>query len=273
MRFGVGGREGRARQEPAAINSAERALLLDPTLATAQLALAGVHELNWRRVAAENAYMKAFDLSPNDSEVAGTYSKFKRGTGEYPEAIRLGQISVRLDPNARNLWHQLGVTYLHARENDAGLRAIQNALALEPDNRQSMAELGMAYLAQGDIAAATDAFRAIDEASVVDSPVPVLFAWRAIRYERVGLQADAEKAFAKVEELVGANSSGNVSLATAYIAIHEYDKAYDELERAINGPEPLEIAASIELKVNRWGHPALEEPRFLELRSQLGFQD
>jgi TolB-like protein/Flp pilus assembly protein TadD len=272
INFGINGRAGRARQEPRAIESAERALLLDPTLATAQLALADLHALNWRRVAAENAYIKALELNPNDPEVLGTYSRFKRNTGEYPEAIRLSQIAVTLDPNAGWLWHQLGINYSFAGDNDAAFRAVQNALALEPDSMTSLSELTMFYLARGDTAAAKDTLRAVDEESL-EAPIRALWAWRAMRYERVGLQPAAERCFAKVEELVGASSTGNVSLATAYVAIHEYDKAYDELERAISGSEPLETAASIELKANRWDHPVLNEPRFVELRNKLGFQD
>ena len=271
-RFGVRGGAGRAAREQAAIDSAERALLLDPTLAIAQLALAGVHELNWRRVAAENAYKKAFELNPNDPDVARAFAQFRRAAGEYPEAIRLGMIAVRLDPNDKNLWHQLAVSYSHAGESNAAFRAIQNALALDPDSRGSRSELFMVYLTQGDIAAAKDTILAMNERPL-EAPIPSLWAWHAMRYERVGLPAGAEESFAKVAELVGADSTGNVSLATAYIAIHEYDKAYDELERAINGSEPLEINASIELKMNRWEHPALEEPRFVALRDKLGFQD
>jgi serine/threonine-protein kinase len=271
MRFGIGGAP-RATQEQRVIESAERALSLDPSLAKAQLALAGVHELNWRRVAAENAYRKAFELNPNDPEVASVFSMFKRSTGEYPEAIRLGLIAVRLDPNTRDLWHQLGVTYLHAKDSDAAFRALQNALALEPDSVPSTSELGRAYLAQGDLAAAAEAFRAVDK-ETIEIGMPVLMAWRAIDFQRVGLQEDAMRFFERVEDKVESDSTGSVALATAYIAIREYDKAYDELERAVNGTEPLAIAPAIELKINRWERPVLNEPRFVELRKRLGFQD
>jgi TolB-like protein len=269
MRFGLGRR---TEMEQGVIDNAETALSIDPDLVEARLALAAVHELNWQRVAADKAYREAFELNPNDPTVANAFAGFKRSAGEYPEAIRLGQIAVRLDPNTRNLWHQLGVTYLHAKDSDAAFRALQNALALEPDHPASTSELGRYYFAQGDLAAATEALLAIDGA-FDGSGVPVLFAWRALDYERVGLHADAERHFARVEELVGASSTGNLSLATAYIAIHEYDKAYDEIERAIDGEGSLETNAAIELKVNRWEHPVLNEPRFVELRDKLGFQD
>jgi adenylate cyclase len=272
IRFGFGGSAGRAQQEPAAVESAEKALSIDPTTVTARLALAGVHVLNWRQSAAENAFNEAFQLNPNDPTVASAYARFKRVAGENPEAIRLGEISVKLDPNSETLWHQLAVSYLHAKENDAAYRALQNALALGAESLGTYAELGMYYLSQGELAAATEAFRQAD-AGTMATALPSTNAWRAMGYERVGVPEDAQRFFDRVVELVGPNSTGSVSLATAYVAVHEYDKAYDELERAINRTEPLEINATFELKANRWDHPALNEPRFVELRSQLGFQD
>jgi TolB-like protein/Tfp pilus assembly protein PilF len=270
LRFGIGNR---ARLKPIAVEAAEKALWIDPTLAAAHLAIAGVHELDWQRVAAETAYQKALALSPNDPAVASAFARFKRMTGEFPEAIRLNQIAVRLDPNTRVHWQQLGVTYLHAGEVDAAIPALRNALALEPDNvGGANSELANAFLAKGDLAAATEALRDVDDGTF-NSSNPTANAWRAMAYERLNLPSDAERFARRAEELVGESPTGSVTLATAYVAIGEYDKAYGELERAADSPELVETNAIVELKANRWGHPVLNEPRFVEVLSRLGFQD
>jgi adenylate cyclase len=269
MRFGVGRT---AENEQLVIDMAEKALSMDPTMASAQLALAVIHELNWRRVDAEIAYESALELYPNNPEVAIMYGAFKRSAGEYPEAIRLCQIAVKLDPKFNVLWHQLGVTYLHARNYDAAYGALKNSLALAPDSLGSNLELGNLYLARGDLAAARKTLLTLYQVAL-NTSAPVIPAWLALSYERAGLQEEAERAFGRVEELVGDNPDGSASLAIAYVAVREYDKAYEELERAISGPTPLVITAAIELKINRWNHPALDEPRFVALRDKLGFQD
>jgi len=269
MRFGSGRTPER---EQLTIDLAEKALSIDPDLAGAQLALAAVHELNWRRADAESTYAKALKLYPNDPDVALSYAIFKRATGEYEEAIRLAQIAARLDPNTRNNWHQLAVIYMHAENNDAAYPAIQNSLALGPNSLGSNFELGWVYIARGDLVAARDQFREYNW-SAIQTAAPALLAWSAIGLERAGLQQEAEQVAADFLKRFPSDPTTSISRATVYVANHEYDLAYEELEKAVNGPVPLEINSTIEFKVNRWGHPVLEEPRFVALRDKLGFQD
>ena len=161
---------------------------------------------------------------------------------------------------------------MHAKNNDAAYTAIQNALALDPDSVASNFELGWVYIARGERAAAGDQFRAYNW-SVSQTVAPALLAWTAIGLERAGLNQDAETAVANYLERFPPDPTTSISRATVYVANHEYDRAYEELERAINGSVPLEINSTIEFKANRWGHPVLEEPRFVALRDKLGFQD
>jgi TolB-like protein/Tfp pilus assembly protein PilF len=261
-----------AEREQLAIQSAETALTLDPEVGLAYSALGIIHQLNWRRVAANEAYEKAIEVSPRDADILSSYATVKRNAGDYPAAIQFGRTATSLDPNNAGLWHQLGVTYLHARNNEAAFAALQNALALVPGLGPSIFELGNYHLARGEKVQAAQAFRTL-EASGSFRDVAFLRALVAIGFERAGLQSDAYRVFENVRALVGEDSTGNISLAIAYIAAHEYDKAYDELDRAIAGSVPLELSATVELKLNRWEHPVLNEPRFVELRNKLGFQD
>jgi TolB-like protein/Tfp pilus assembly protein PilF len=269
LRFGI---NRTAETEQLTIDLAERALAIEPALATAQLALAAVHELNWRREDAEQAYATALMLYPNDPVVALAYAIFKRSTGEYEEAVRLAQIAARLNPNTPNNWHQLGVTYLHANDTDAAFVALQNALALNPQGRASNVELGGLYPARGDLDAARSQFQEF-RWRAGRTAAPVLIAWSAIGLERAGLQQEAEEVAAGFLEQYPTGFDTGISRATVYVAAHRYDEAFDELERAIASEVPVELGAAVEFKVNRWNHPVLNEPRFVALRDKLGYQD
>jgi TolB-like protein len=261
-----------ADRERLAIEYAETALSIDPDLAMAHVALAKVHELNWHRAEAEAAYKRVIQLYPRDASVAAAYATFNRAVLNYPEAIRLGRLAASLDPNRPSYWHQLGVTYLHARNDEAASVVLRNALALNPAFTPSIFELGAYQVSRGNLVAAQERFRTVDLTGQWNN-VGFLRAMLALGYDRAGLHDDAERAFADVERLSTDNATGSASMAIAYLAIHNYDRAYDALERTINGPELLGLSPSIELKVNRWELPALEEPRFVELRNKLGFQD
>ena len=58
-----------AEEERLALEDAERALALDPTLGLAHVALANVHEIYWRWEEAREAYERAYELSPTTAEV------------------------------------------------------------------------------------------------------------------------------------------------------------------------------------------------------------
>lgn len=269
LAFGV---DRTAEREQLVIDTAERALSLDPDIGQAYLALASIHQSHWRRSAAQEAFRKAIQVSRGHASVLASYAVFKRNTLDYPEAIRLGQTVTSLDPNNAGLWHQLGVTYLHARQNEGAFTALQNALALNQDNTPSTFELGNYYLSVGNLEEARKAFQAVDAAGVWND-IGFLAAMIGLGYERAGLQPDARRMIERVERMAADGTTGKAALVIAYLAARDYDRAYDALEKAINGPEPINLNASIELKVNRWDLPVLNEPRFVALRNRLGFQD
>jgi len=93
-------------------DSAGRALELDPTLGIAQAAIAvPLYVMTWRGVEAEQAFERAYELSPNDVSVLASYGRFKRHRGEFDEATRLLRRAVVLDPNNLASIGQLAINY------------------------------------------------------------------------------------------------------------------------------------------------------------------
>jgi len=96
----------------------ERALTIDPDLAVAHEAKGGLLWQPWNRFPHERAiaeYRRAIDLNPSADEAR----------------------------------HQLATVYLHVGLLDEGLREIQEAIRINPDNRQNRFREGVAFLYSG----------------------------------------------------------------------------------------------------------------------------
>jgi len=93
----------------------------------------------------------------------------------------------------------------------------------------------------------------------------------ASAFRQAGLPDKAQEIVAKIESDSLTEYVGPGNLAIAYIAIADYDRAYQILsDAAADGSIPLDWAATNEIRENVWNDPILEEPRFKELRSRIG---
>ena len=147
---------------------AERALSIDPTLGLAHAALASVHRANWRGTAAEQAFQRSVELSPNDAGVLVQYANFKRARGERDDSIRLHQRAIELDPNSWLPLFQLGVTYHDFGDWDAAAATFQNVLSRYPADVRSNALLGRVEALRGN---ATEAVRLLQLAEQLGPPL------------------------------------------------------------------------------------------------------
>lgn len=109
---------GEAQLRERAFVEIERALAIDPDLGVAHEAKAALLWQPWNRFPHERAiveYRRAIDLNPSADEAR----------------------------------HQLGTVYLHVGLLDEGLREIQEAIRIDPDNRQNRFREGVAFLYSG----------------------------------------------------------------------------------------------------------------------------
>ena len=91
----------------------------------------------------------------------------------------------------------------------------------------------------------------------------------AYTYSLLGLNEDATRIVSTIEAQVAEGKFITpVNWTYANLAIGKYDKAYEVLSQDVNsGLVQLQY-----LKHNMMKDPALEEPRFVELRKQIGSQ-
>lgn len=131
--------------------SAMRALELDPNLAEAHTALAGVLFFGERDMpGAEAALRRAIDLNPN-YPVAHEWLGILLGeTGRDTEAMEQAELAVRLDPLEATMYQARGMLHYNARRLAEAIASEQRALVLQPSLPLARALLVKAQVLAGD---------------------------------------------------------------------------------------------------------------------------
>jgi tetratricopeptide (TPR) repeat protein len=131
-------------------DDAERAIALDPTLASVYLALATTQiYYDWDWDAADAALTKAAALEPGNVEVFRIRSQLSKVLGHLDQAVKLYEQSVALDPLRANSYVSLGQLLYVAARYDEALAALQQALDLNPLATYAHVILGQILIAQG----------------------------------------------------------------------------------------------------------------------------
>ncbi len=248
---------------------------LDPDVGLATLAVMAT--ANRDKPAAMKYLAAALEQPGNDARAHAGVASLYRYLEEYETAYRLLEKSLKLDPNSHYAWRQLALAELSTGRLEEALVTMQHAIALSPENNSARYNLVIIYLGMGRYADALDAENHRFEISGGYGPTEI-----KAQYAMMLSQAGADKDLvndlvAQVREEEAEQADGSLALAAAHIALGELDEAYDEMQKAIASQwvreKPLGLQIVIRMKLNIWNHPALEEPRFAELRSQLGYQD
>ena len=258
----------RAELEALAFEDIDEALASDPTLGGAYAILAGIHQYGWRGKDALEALERANQLSPNDPSVLLFYGNFLTDVDRHDEAIQLLQRALALDPNNEASYTRLGRALLSAGEHQAAITVYREAINLNPNRVTSHWRLALEMILVEDNTGAARQLRFAETLDGDNTAVAYLFS-------RIGLQEDATRVLNRFEELVATGRRiPAASWVLANLARGDEDQAYEWLSRAAETKEPYESISVLHLlRRNNFRDPILDQPRFVELREQLGFTD
>ncbi len=256
--------------------NAAKALELDPTLASAHVAIARADLFYWRWTEAQQTYQRAYLLSPNDSAVLSQYGWFSNWAGNYEDAVRLLQRYVELSPSNPNSHFRLGIALAYSGMLDAAIASWRRSLELRATNPQAYYLLGHVATIRRNTNEAVEYLQTYERLAG-DNILPANVAALAHDYALLGQHETATTYFNRFEEMAANSPIGAGSWIKAHLAVGDDDEALRWLQIAVDkvvAKEPDEDFFNLmRIKANLSSDPILDEPRFAELRSQLGSLD
>jgi tetratricopeptide (TPR) repeat protein len=188
----------------------------------------------------------------------GSYGLFAVQMGRTESGIAAERRAVVLDPLNRDSHANLGLALSVGRQNKEAIAAFRDALALDPDVRVFYAWRGLAYYALGDLDRA--------RASCESKPDYWSSQWcLAIIYDKLGRHADAEAQLAKLQAARG--DGVTYEYAEIYAQWGNTPKALEWLDATVR----LRNSDLEQLKVDELLDPLRKEPRFQAIERELRF--
>jgi TolB-like protein/DNA-binding winged helix-turn-helix (wHTH) protein/Tfp pilus assembly protein PilF len=207
-------------------DDAERAIALDPSLASAYLALATTQiAYDWDWDAADRSITKAAALEPGSVEVFGIRGYLSLILGNLDQAIKLCEQAVELDPLRSNSHLNMGQLLYLAGRYDEAHAALQKALDLNPQAAYVHVIVGQILIAEGKPQ------QALAEIEKEPSEWGKLTG-EGLAYHALGRERESNAALARLIARHGTYAAYQIAQVYAYRG--ESDKSFEWLVRAYN---------------------------------------
>ncbi|HTF72050.1 MAG TPA: tetratricopeptide repeat protein, partial [Edaphobacter sp.] len=206
-------------------DDAERAVALDPNLASAYLALATTQLLyGWDWDAANTLIAKAEILEPGSDEVLRSRARLLRTLGNLDEAIKLYEQAITLDPLRPHSYVGLGYLQYTAGRYEEARSTLRKYLDLNPHAAYAHLTLCKILIAEGK---AQEAFAEIEKEPSTSAGKP---SGEALAYHSLGRKKDSN---AVLNEIISKHAVVDAyEIAQIYAYRGESDKSFEWLERA-----------------------------------------
>ena len=238
----------------------EKALALDPNLASAHVAMGWIqrYDLDW--AAAEASFRRALALESGNADALLRAGWLAAELDRPDEALRLIGKSLDLDPLNVAAYDYLSSVFDPVGQYNDALAACLKAQELSADPTQWSFCVGYSLLVLGK---AEEALREIDRAT--DEQRRLL--GRSLAYHTLGRRADADAALASLKDKYGSVMPFRIAEAHAWRG--ENDLAFAWLERAY----ALRDAQLLDIRINSTLKRLEEDPRYRALLRRMKFPE
>jgi DNA-binding winged helix-turn-helix (wHTH) protein/Tfp pilus assembly protein PilF len=234
----------------------EQALALDGTVPEVHLSAAKLHMTLRDWPAAGRDYRRAIELAPNHSLARQQYSLWLSYQERFDEALAEARLAEALDSLSLAARTNLAEVYRQARHFDEAFTQAQRILELNPNFGRAYAVLGQCHLAQGRPDLAIEEFRRANTLGQL-----------GYAYAAAGQLKEARETLQRLESRYAANRIGPGEIAQVYIGLHEFDRAFEWLARAVDD------GAIWTLRVAVVFDPIRSDPRFAQLLRRTGYAE
>jgi serine/threonine protein kinase/tetratricopeptide (TPR) repeat protein len=249
---------------PRARAAAQRALALDPQLASAHVPLASIKFVyDWKFDEAEAEYREALRLNPNHAEAHFAFANFLTAMERFDEAMEEYAEAERLDPFSVNIADGVVWSLFVAGRYDEAIARSQRNLERDPRHAQTYLHLGEIYTAQGRYGEAEAALmraRELSNHGLVEIALGHAYAVSGRREEALAIARD-------YEARVRTGRGSPFLLAVIYAGLDDKDAAFQWLEKSYEDRSNWMAL----LKVGRRLAPLHSDPRFRSLLDRVGF--
>ena len=245
-------------------DAAEKAMVLDVTLAEPHVALALIKEqYDWDWIGAEREFQQALKLNPNYATAHQWYGEFLVFMGRTEESIKALRRAKELDPLSPIINTQVGYPYYCARQYDAAIVEFKNALELEPNFAPALNYLARSYQAKGMDEEAMSTFHKAVEHS---GGSPVMKARLGWAYAKIGKTGEARRILSELEDEAKTRYVAACLIASLHVALGDKEQAFVWLDKAFQERDVLLLTLNIESHLD----PLRSDRRFQDLVRRVG---
>jgi serine/threonine-protein kinase len=236
--------------------AALRAIELDPTLSGAHAALADAkYEFDWDWKGAEEGFLTAIALNPNDAVAHQWYSNLLSASSRFEESLREIRLARQLDPLNVAINMDVGMASYFAGNDAEAVTRLKEAVDLDPGSPLTRIFLGFAQLRAGSSDEAISEFtRAMKLGEGQPDPIA---AW-GHACGLLGRRAEAAEALRRLEAMSKERFVSPLAFAVLEVGLGHRTKALDWLEKAADEHE----GRLVFLRVFSPLEPLRAEPRF-----------
>lgn len=247
---------------PLALRAADRAILLDSTLAVAFAARANLLNSMWRWEDADRDYQQAIVLDPRYATARQWYGEHLLVTGRLEEAVAQLGAAAELEPLSPVIHGSYGGALGVARMADSAITTASRGVELDPDLAVARMMLGAGLLYAGRPADALPELEAAQAAARVPATAGLL----GYAYARSG---DTERARGILAAFDSTElDTGNaMAIARVHLGLGEIDEALRWMMRAAEHRDPFFASESLASPIF---DPVRQDPRFGAMLDRVG---
>ncbi len=219
-----------------ALAAYRQALELDPAYAWPYHSLGQLHAGRGDYESALDYYQQAIDQHQRDKDRAISWDSFGDAhatLGNFEEAISAYRWAGILHPQFASPWFGLGNVYSRLERYPEAIDAYRRAITLDPDAAWARHNLGLAYLGQGDAAAAAPCFQQAIERHHTDEERALAWIGLGDAYSSAGRHNDAITAYRQALELDPQQAEAWHSLGNVYHARGDETAAIEAYRQAV----------------------------------------
>jgi serine/threonine protein kinase/TolB-like protein/Flp pilus assembly protein TadD len=217
--------------------AANRALLLDDSVAESHVARAMVHSWQQERRLTMESLRRALALNPNLAIAHQRYAWCLIANDQLKDAVREMKRAQELDPLSATNSSALGILLTFARQFNDALAYCSRAAELEPNNYIVRSNLGITYELKGMFQQAIDQYRKAGELSP-ESKGDVLASIATV-LTSAGRKREADLMMPEILELTTAGKVDPYNLAVLCAARGDKEQGFKWLAKALANPQPM----------------------------------